>query len=83
MKVYDDRITIWNDGMLPDGITVESLMKEHASRPRNKNIAAVFYRAGFIESWGRGIKKICKAFTSISTEMTMTWVLSSDIAGIP
>ena len=63
MKVYDDRITIWNDGMLPDGITVESLMKEHASRPRNKNIAAVFYRAGFIESWGRGIKKICKAFT--------------------
>ena len=63
MKVYDDRITIWNDGMLPDGITVDSLMKEHASRPRNKNIAAVFYRAGFIESWGRGIKKICKAFT--------------------
>ena len=63
MKVYDDRITIWNDGMLPDGITVESLMKEHASRPRNKNIAAVFYRAGFIEPWGRGIKKICKAFT--------------------
>ena len=28
------------------------------SRPRNKNIAAVFYRAGFIESWGRGIDKI-------------------------
>ena len=65
MKVYDDRITIWNDGMLPDGITVESLMKEHASRPRNKNIAAAFYRAGFIESWGRGIKKMCKAFTEV------------------
>ena len=47
---------------MTDGITVESLMKEHASRPRYKNIAAVFYRAGFIESWGRGIKKMCKAF---------------------
>ena len=46
------------------GIALQQfILKEHASRPRNKNIAAVFYRAGFIESWGRGIKKICKAFT--------------------
>ena len=58
LKVYDDRIVLWNEGNLPDGYTVKTLMGVHSSRPRNKNIASVFYRAGFIESWGRGIDKI-------------------------
>ena len=64
MKVYADRLELWNDGVLPEGYTVETLLGEHASKPRNKNIAAVFYRAGFIESWGRGIRKICEGFES-------------------
>lgn len=36
-------------------------MQKHASKPYNPNIAYVFYLAGFIESWGRGIEKICNA----------------------
>ena len=36
-------------------------MNKHASSPYNPNIAHVFYLAGFIESWGRGIEKICSA----------------------
>ncbi len=36
-------------------------MSKHASKPFNPNIAHVFYLAGFIESWGRGIEKICNA----------------------
>lgn len=36
-------------------------MNKHASSPYNPNIAYVFYLAGFIESWGRGIEKICSA----------------------
>jgi ATP-dependent DNA helicase RecG len=64
MKVYADRLELWNDGVLPDGYTVDTLLGDHASKPRNKNIAAVFYRAGFIESWGRGIRKICEGFES-------------------
>lgn len=36
-------------------------MRKHASSPYNPNIAHVFYLAGFIESWGRGIEKICSA----------------------
>ncbi len=36
-------------------------MRKHASNPYNPNIAHVFYLAGFIESWGRGIEKICSA----------------------
>mgnify|MGYP000051996751 CR=1 FL=1 len=34
-------------------------MRKHASSPYNPNIAHVFYLAGFIESWGRGIEKMC------------------------
>ena len=37
--------------------TVESLLIKYPSRPFNPNIANVFYLAGFIESWGRGIEK--------------------------
>ena len=32
------------------------------SRPRNRLVASVFYKAGFIESWGCGISKVCNAF---------------------
>ena len=58
MKVYDDCIMLWNDGKLPEGIDQEKLFAEHASQPRNRNIANAFYKAGFIETWGRGINKI-------------------------
>ena len=49
---------LWNEGKLPEGYTVKKLLGAHASRPRNRNLAAAFYRAGFIEAWGRGIEKI-------------------------
>ena len=31
----------------------------YESEPYNLDIANVFYRAGFIETWGQGIQKIC------------------------
>lgn len=34
-------------------------MQKHRSLPHNPDIANTFFRAGFIESWGRGIEKIC------------------------
>ena len=58
MKVYNDRVELWNEGLLPAGWTVDNLLQKHNSKPRNRNIAEIFYRAGFIESWGRGIDKI-------------------------
>ena len=64
MRVWDDRVELWNIGTLPEGFTVETLMAEHDSRPRNMLIAKVFYLAGFIESWGRGYEKIRRAFES-------------------
>lgn len=33
-------------------------MHPHKSRAKNQAIADIFYRAGFIETWGRGIGKV-------------------------
>ena len=58
IKVYDDRITIWNIGKLPEQLSAEDLKNEHGSYPRNELMANVFYKGGHIESWGRGTLKI-------------------------
>ncbi len=61
IKVFDDKIIISNDCVLPDGWTAETLLGQHRSVPYNPLIANTFYRAGLIESWGRGIEKIRSA----------------------
>lgn len=58
VSVYEDRIYIWNEGHLPDNWTVEKLLRKHPSIPFNPDIANTFFRAGYIESWGRGMLKI-------------------------
>jgi ATP-dependent DNA helicase RecG len=37
-------------------------MQKHPSIPRNRNIADIFFKAGYIEAWGRGIDKIKQGF---------------------
>lgn len=58
MRVYDDRLSIWNEGGLPLGLTIEDLKGEHSSRPRNPKIAKACFMAGYIDTWGRGTLKI-------------------------
>lgn len=58
IKIYDNCLSIANEGKLPPEITIEDLKREHLSKPRNKLLADIFYKAGFIESWGRGTLKI-------------------------
>ena len=58
ISVYDDRIVIWNAGLLPQDWTLERLLGKHPSCPFNPLVANAFFRAGYIESWGRGIEKI-------------------------
>ncbi|NCC99682.1 MAG: transcriptional regulator [Bacteroidia bacterium] len=65
ISVYDDKIMIWNYGQLPEEWTVENLMQKHSSVPFNPDIANAFFRAGYVESWGRGTIKIieqCKEY---------------------
>ena len=41
-----------------ESVIEEDLSRSHPSRPHNKLIADVFYKAGFMESWGRGTQRI-------------------------
>ena len=61
LKIFDDRLSLWNAGGLPTELTVEKLFQVHESIPRNPLIAEVCYRAGYIDSWGRGVEKITDA----------------------
>jgi len=61
LRVFDDRLSIWNEGGLPFGLTIEELKGEHNSRPRNPKIAKACFMAGYIDAWGRGIFKILNA----------------------
>ena len=69
IRVFDDRITFWNQGSLPAGITPESIFRPHDSQPRNRLIANAFYMAGFVEAWGRGYELITEAFTKEGLEV--------------
>ena len=44
-------------------------MQPHESEPYNPCIANVFYLAGYIETWGQGIKKICDSCRAIGAEV--------------
>ena len=58
IKVFENKIIFWNEGELPENWTIERLKQKHPSSPYNPDIANAFFRAGLIESWGRGIEKI-------------------------
>jgi ATP-dependent DNA helicase RecG len=54
VKIFDDRLEIWNPGSLPSGLTVDDLRKAHESKPRNKLIARAFFLIKYIEQFGTG-----------------------------
>ena len=58
IRVADDKLSIWNDGGLPEGISLESLKRNHPSKPRNPLIADVCFKGGLIDTWGRGTIRI-------------------------
>jgi ATP-dependent DNA helicase RecG len=58
IRVYPDKVVIWNQGQLPENWTVAQLLQAHPSVPYNPAIANVFFRAGLIEAWGSGILRM-------------------------
>ena len=69
MHVYNDHVEIWNEGELPEGYNEEVLYRKHSSKPRNHNIADTMFKAGFIDTWGRGYKKIQDGFKTVGLPM--------------
>ena len=56
--MFDDRIEIISPGGLPSGITKEEYLSGKISVLRNRNLANVFYRLGFVEIFGTGVTRI-------------------------
>ena len=58
VSMFDDRIEVVSPGGLPSGITAEEYLSGKLSVLRNRNLANVFYRLGFVEIFGTGITRI-------------------------
>ena len=64
IRVYPDKIMMWNMGRLPENWTSDTLRQQHSSIPYNPDIANAFFRSGYVEAWGRGIEKITELCTA-------------------
>lgn len=60
--MFEDRIEIISPGGLPAGITEEEYLSGKISVLRNRNLANVFYRLGFVEIFGTGITRIKQVY---------------------
>lgn len=75
IRIYKDKIRLWNDGALPKEVTVDSLFKEHVSRPCNPNIANVFLSAVWLNLGHEVLKKIisfCKELNAKLPEIDLS-----------
>lgn len=79
ISVYKDKIYIGNECVFPEDWTVKNLLGKHNSRPYNPLIANTFFRAGYIEAWGRGIQKIRESCKENGNKMAEYQVHSSEI----
>jgi len=61
IRLYDERMEVWNPGALPPPLTPEALLADHESIPRNRLIAEMLYDLGLIEQWGTGTLRMADA----------------------
>ena len=63
IKIYDDRIELFNPGALLDDLTVEKIKTgNYKSHLRNKQIASIFKELELIEKYGSGVRRVIDAF---------------------
>lgn len=58
VRIFDNRLEVWNPGELPPGLTVADLRKEHDSKPRNRLIAHAFFLIKYVEQFGTGTRRM-------------------------
>ena len=56
--MFDDRLEVISPGGLPSGISEPEYLSGRISVLRNRSLANVFYRLGFVEIFGTGITRI-------------------------
>ncbi len=63
VEISPEKLTIWNSGSLPEGVSLKSLKKGQISVLRNPDIANYLHLHGYMEMLGRGsvlIQEECK-----------------------
>lgn len=68
VSMFDDRIEVVSPGGLPSGITEDEYLSGKLSVLRNRNLANVFYRLGFVEIFGTGITRIKQVYSEASVK---------------
>lgn len=68
VSMYDDKIEVVSPGGLPSGITEDAYLSGKLSALRNRNLANVFYRLGFVEIFGTGITRIKQIYSEASVK---------------
>lgn len=68
VSMFDDRIEVVSPGGLPSGITEDEYLSGKLSILRNRNLANVFYRLGFVEIFGTGITRIKQVYSEASVK---------------
>lgn len=79
IRIEDEAMYISNSCVLPRDWTVDTLLQPHKSIPFNPSIANVFFRAGYIEAWGRGIQKIFESCNEIGLPVPEYKQLGDDL----
>ena len=54
VRLFADRLEVWNPGRLPGSLTLEGLRHDHASIPNNPLVAESLYLTRYIERVGSG-----------------------------
>ncbi len=60
VRIFDDRVEIWNPGTLAKGLTIDKLKGRHESILRNPLVGKCFFLIKFIEQWGTGTNRIIR-----------------------
>ena len=68
VSMHDDKIEVVSPGGLTFGITEDEYLSGKLSVLRNRNLANVFYRLGFVEIFGTGITRIKQIYSEASVK---------------
>lgn len=58
VRLFSDRLEIWNPGRLPSNLTIDDLRTDHPSVPNNPLIAESLYLTRYIEKAGSGTQRM-------------------------
>lgn len=58
VRLFADRLEVWNPGTLPGNLTLDDLRTDHPSIPANPLIAEPLYLARYIEKAGSGTQRM-------------------------